>query len=204
MESHPFDLPAALNTAETIARQAGAILRQYYERPRQADHKKTSIDLVTEADRTSEAFIVPALRAAFPDHHIAGEEGGGYGPPRELTPYHWHVDPLDGTTNFAHRVPHFAVSLALSDPDLRPILGVVYDPMRDECFKGVRGQGAALNGRPSPCRLARSSPVSVPQTRSTPSQLPVASKRPSGLNSTQSTICSCPGKRDSSWPVAAS
>jgi myo-inositol-1(or 4)-monophosphatase len=103
---------------------------------------------VTEADGKSEEFIVGALSAAFPDHHIIGEEGGGYGPALEDTPHHWYVDPLDATTNFAHRLPHFAVSLALSDPDLHPLLGVVYDPMRDECFKGIRGQGAMLNGRP--------------------------------------------------------
>jgi myo-inositol-1(or 4)-monophosphatase len=143
-----LDTFAVLQTAESIARQAGAILLQYYERPRRANHKSTSVDLVTEADTASEAFIVAALREAFPDHHINGEEGGGYGPPPDQTPYHWWVDPLDGTTDFAHRFPVFAVVLALSDPDLNPILGVVYDPMRDECFKGIRGHGATLNGRP--------------------------------------------------------
>ncbi|MBN2304924.1 MAG: inositol monophosphatase, partial [Anaerolineae bacterium] len=61
--------------------------------------------------------------------------------------YHWWVDPLDGTTNFAHRFPVFAVSIALSDPDLKPILGVVYDPMMDETYKAIRGQGATCNGR---------------------------------------------------------
>jgi myo-inositol-1(or 4)-monophosphatase len=142
------DLQTILQTAEGIARQAGALLLYHYERPRQANHKSTSIDLVTEADTASEAFVVAALREAFPDHHIKGEEGGGYDPPTEQTPYHWWVDPLDGTTDFAHRFPVFAVALALSDPDLNPILGVVYDPTRDECFKGIRGHGATLNGRP--------------------------------------------------------
>ncbi|NDJ76977.1 MAG: inositol monophosphatase [Chloroflexi bacterium] len=137
-----------LHTVEAIARQAGAVLRAHYERPRHADHKQgNTIDLVTAADRESEELIVPALQAAFPDHHVIGEEGGGYGPPPESTPYHWYVDPLDGTTNFAHRVPHFAVSIALSSPDLQPLLGVVYDPMRDELFKAIRGHGALLNGR---------------------------------------------------------
>ncbi len=143
-----LDTQAALLTAESIARQAGAILRQYFERPRSTGSKSTRIDLVTEADRASEAFIVDALRAAFPDHHIVGEEGGGYGPPPDSTPYHWYVDPLDGTTNFAHRFPIFSVSLALSGPDLRPILGVVYDPMYGETYKAIRGQGATVNGRP--------------------------------------------------------
>jgi myo-inositol-1(or 4)-monophosphatase len=146
--SDSLDCRAALQTAESIARQSGAILLQYFERPRRANHKSTSIDLVTEADTASEKFIVDALREAFPDHHIVGEEGGGYGPAPDQTPYHWYVDPLDGTTNFAHRFPVFAVTLALSDPDLRPILGVVYDPTRDESFKAIRGQGATLNGRP--------------------------------------------------------
>ncbi len=143
-----LNLQAALQTAESIARQAGFILMQHYERPRQANHKRTAIDLVTEADTASERFIVDALRQAFPDHHIVGEEGGGYGPAPDQTPYHWYVDPLDGTTNFAHRIPIFSTVIALSDPDLKPILGVVVDPTRGETFKAVRGGGATLNGRP--------------------------------------------------------
>lgn len=146
--SDSLDYRAALQTAETIARQAGAILLQYYEQPRQANHKSTSIDLVTEADTASEQFIVNALHKAFPEHHIVGEEGGGYGLSLDQSPYRWYVDPLDGTTNFAHRFPIFAVTLALSDSDLKPLLGVVYDPTRDESFKALRGQGATLNGRP--------------------------------------------------------
>lgn len=148
MNHNSLDLFAALNTAETIARQAGTILRQFYERPRQSGTKSTVIDLVTEADKTSEAFIVKALREAFPGHHINGEEGGGYGPAVEDAPYQWWVDPLDGTTNFAHRYPVFAVSLAMSTPDMRPVLGVVHDPMHDETYKGIRGAGSTLNGRP--------------------------------------------------------
>jgi myo-inositol-1(or 4)-monophosphatase len=146
--SDSLDLQAALQTAESIARQAGMILLQYYERPRQANHKSTAVDLVTEADQASEKYIVESLRRTFPDHHIVGEEGGGYGPDADQTPYHWYVDPLDGTTNFAHRFPVFAVVLSLSGPDLKPILGVVYDPTRDDAFKALRGHGATLNGRP--------------------------------------------------------
>ena len=141
------DYQAALQTIEAIARQAGAILRQYYERPRRSNHKSTLTDLVTDADATSEKFIVAALRDVFPDHHIHGEEGGGYGPPADATPYHWYVDPLDGTTNFAHRFPVFSVVIALSNPDLNPVLGVVHDPNLNETFKGIRGQGAMVNGR---------------------------------------------------------
>ncbi len=146
--SDTLSMTEVLYTAEHIARQAGALLRYYFERPRASDHKRTRIDLVTEADRASEQLIVEALQHAFPQHHIVGEEGGGYGPPAETTPYHWYVDPLDGTTNFAHRFPVFAVSLALSGPDMQPLLGVVYDPMRDEVFKAQRGRGATLNGQP--------------------------------------------------------
>lgn len=142
-----LDYQAVLDTIETLARQAGAILREYYEKPRAANSKSTVIDLVTEADAKSEEFIVNGLRSLFPDHHIHGEEGGGYGPPAEETAYHWYVDPLDGTTNFAHRFPVFAVTIALSDPDLMPILGVVYDPIHDEMFKAIRGQGSWCNGR---------------------------------------------------------
>lgn len=142
-----LDLDAALELAEAIARQAGAILRLHYERVRESSHKSTSLDLVTAADKETEAFMVGALQAAFPGTHIVGEEGGGYGPSAESTPYHWYVDPLDDTVNFAHRVPFFSVSIALSDADLNPLLGVVYDPLRDETFKGMRGRGATLNGR---------------------------------------------------------
>lgn len=148
MTLSPAHLLATLEVAEGITRRAGALLREYYEHPRAANHKSSDIDLVTEADQASEAYIVGALRDAFPDHHIVGEEGGGYGPDPETTPYHWYVDPLDGTTNFAHRYPVFAVSLALSGPDLQPLVGVVYDPMQDETFKALRGQGAWVNGRP--------------------------------------------------------
>jgi myo-inositol-1(or 4)-monophosphatase len=147
MPTNTLDHLATLSFIEALARQAGAILRQYYETPPHANSKSTAIDLVTEADHASERFIVEALRARFPDHHIVGEEGGGYGPGPENTPYHWYVDPLDGTTNFAHRYPVFAVSIALSGPDLNPVLGVVHHPMMDETFKGIRGHGATLNGR---------------------------------------------------------
>lgn len=146
MEQTKLDLSTTLATAETIARQAGEILRRYYDSPRQFEHKQRSIDLVTQADRDSEKLVVNALREAFPDHHVHGEEGGGYGPAPEDTPFHWHVDPLDGTTNFAHRLPIFSVSIALSDPDLHPQIGVVYNPMVDQCFTAIRGEGAWLNG----------------------------------------------------------
>ncbi|MCZ7541056.1 MAG: inositol monophosphatase [Anaerolineae bacterium] len=145
--TNTLDTAAALDTAEAIARHAGAVLAEHYQRPRAAHSKSALIDLVTEADGASETLIVAALRAAFPDHHIHGEEGGGYGPAPDETPYHWYVDPLDGTTNFAHRFPIFSVSLSLSGPDLQPILGVVHAPLLGETYRGVRGGGATLNGQ---------------------------------------------------------
>lgn len=143
-----LDLSAALETAESIARQAGALLRYYYERPRAFNSKSTRINLVTEADRACEEYIVGALRQAFPEQPIVSEEGGGYGPPLESSPYRWYVDPLDGTTNFAHRFPVFSVTLALSDAHLQPLLGVIYDPIQDVVYKARRGHGATANGRP--------------------------------------------------------
>jgi myo-inositol-1(or 4)-monophosphatase len=101
------------------------------------------VDLVTQADRASEALIVASLRRAFPDHSIVAEEGGGI----QQGGATWFVDPLDGTTNFAHGFPVFAVSMAMRD-DQGLALGVVYDPLRDECFTAARGHGAFLNSVP--------------------------------------------------------
>jgi myo-inositol-1(or 4)-monophosphatase len=109
------------------------------------------LDLVTEYDRASESLIVGGLRAAFPDHSIVAEEGSGYA--TAATPYAWYVDPLDGTTNFAHGFPVFAVSIALYHQDA-PVLGVVYDPTRDECFQAVVGEGAWLARSDGSARLA--------------------------------------------------
>ena len=138
-------------TAEGIAREAGALLRGFYERGVVTEYKG-DVDLVTEADRASEALIKARLQEAFPEHGIYGEEGtrerlGGE--------YRWYVDPLDGTTNFAHGFPVFCVVLGLErrtaglrdDEDGEMVAGVIYDPLRDECFMAERGHGAWLNGR---------------------------------------------------------
>ncbi|MCC7448569.1 MAG: inositol monophosphatase [Anaerolineae bacterium] len=142
-----LDLAAALTVADQLARSAGALLLEALEKPRQIDYKG-AINLVTESDRQSEALIVHGLIEAFPDHHIVGEEGGGMGAPIKTAPYRWYVDPLDGTTNFAHGIPYFSVSIAVADTDDKPLVGVVYHPSLDECFQAVRGQGATLNGKP--------------------------------------------------------
>jgi len=97
---------------------------------------------VTEADRTSERLIVERLRQAFPHHDIVAEEGGGQETGAE---YRWYVDPLDGTTNFAHSFPVYNVTMALERSG-ELISGVVYDPVRDEMFSAERGSGAFLNG----------------------------------------------------------
>jgi myo-inositol-1(or 4)-monophosphatase len=138
----------ARQLAIDLARQAGALLRDRLDVPREVQHKGT-IDLVTDADRASETLITTGIRGVFPDHRLVGEEGArgaaenGEGP----SPYGWLIDPLDGTTNFAHRYPHFAVSIALEQLG-SPILGVVYDPMRDEMFVGEHGEPSLLNDRP--------------------------------------------------------
>ncbi len=134
-------MPDYIHVAERLAREAGALLREGYGTTLQVEYK-SAIDLVTEYDRRSEALILNGLRAAFPGHATLGEESG-----RALgDEYEWLVDPLDGTTNFAHGYPLFAVSLALTQRG-RLITGVVYDPLRDELFAAEAGAGATLNGR---------------------------------------------------------
>ena len=140
------------HVAEGIARQAGAMLRGYFEKGVATEYKG-DVDIVTEADRASEALIVEKLKAAFPGHGIYGEEGTRQGMESE---YRWYVDPVDGTTNFAHGFPAFCVILGLEQrpAGLRPdedgvmVAGVIYDPLRDEMFSAERGKGAWLNGRP--------------------------------------------------------
>ena len=148
-----------LPTAESIAREAGALLRDFYRRGVRTEYKG-DVDLVTEADRASEALIGKRLRAAFPTHGIYGEEGT-----REAleSEFRWYVDPLDGTTNFAHGFPVFCVVLGCerrssdaarrtpglaSDEDGTMVAGVIYDPLRDEMFSAALGSGATLNGEP--------------------------------------------------------
>ncbi len=143
MTSHPL-----LEPAVDIARRAGAVLMSHFRQPLTREQKSSDIDFATAADRESEAFIVSALMQLTPDYHIVGEEGGGYGADRTTAPYLWLVDPLDGTVNFASNLPYFSVVLALTTPDLQPVLGVVYDPNRDEVFHAVKGKGAFCNGRP--------------------------------------------------------
>jgi myo-inositol-1(or 4)-monophosphatase len=131
-----------------LAVEAGAILRDRLYQHRTIAFKG-AIDLVTDADHASEELISARIREEFPEHRISGEEGaiGAPGATRETQPFGWLIDPLDGTTNYAHRYPHFAVSIALEYQG-EPVAGAVYDPMRDELFAARSGQGATLNGAP--------------------------------------------------------
>ena len=125
---------------ENLARQAGGILRAGYNQDHQVGYKGV-IDLVTEVDHQSEAYLLGEVRRDFPDHHIFSEETGII-PGNEQ--HIWYIDPLDGTVNYAHHVPIFCVSIAYAHQD-KLALGVVYDPMRDELFRAERGAGAYLN-----------------------------------------------------------
>ncbi len=131
-----------------IARGAGEIILRHFAAPVPTTSKSSRIDIVTAADTETEAYIVRELLSRFPDHHIVGEEGGGQGAPAKSAPFHWYVDPIDGTVNFASKLPHFCTSIALATPDRQPLLGVVYDPTRRELFTAIRGKGAELNGQP--------------------------------------------------------
>jgi len=122
-----------LEAAVEIAREAGAVLREEAHRPVDISYKG-DYDLVTQADKRSEAVIVGRLQKYFPGHAVAAEEGTGKETGSE---YKWHVDPLDGTTNFAHGYPCFCVSMALAKGD-ELLLGVIYNPMAEEMFSANR------------------------------------------------------------------
>ncbi|HBY06276.1 MAG TPA: inositol monophosphatase [Chloroflexi bacterium] len=128
---------------ETWARGAGEILLSGLGQKIQIDHK-SEIDLVTEIDRRSEDFLLKAIRQNYPNDRIVAEESGIL---QGSNGHVWHIDPLDGTVNYAHGIPFFSVSIGYEEDDgLR--LGVVYDPVRDELYSAERGQGAFLNGKP--------------------------------------------------------
>lgn len=143
-----MELGQILNDITDIARGAGEIVMRHFAAPIPTTAKTSRIDIVTAADTETEAFIVGELRKRFPSHHIVGEEGGGQGAPATTAPYHWFVDPIDGTVNFASKLPHFCTSIALATPGRQPLLGVVYDPTRREMFTATRDCGAQLNGQP--------------------------------------------------------
>ncbi len=138
--------------AAPIALEGGKRLREFLAEGVETEYKG-DVDLVTIADRTVEKLIRTRLGEVFPEHGIYGEEGTR---DRLEGEFRWYVDPLDGTTNFAHGFPHFCVSMGLEqrpahlkpDEDGTLVAAIVYDPMRDELFTAERGKGARLNGRP--------------------------------------------------------
>ena len=126
---------------EEIAREAGALLMDRFRR-RIGFEYKGDVDLVTEADRSSEKLIMQRIGERWPGHDLFGEEGTRT---NKGSDYRWYIDPLDGTTNFAHGFPVFCVSMALEHKGER-VAGVLYDPTRDELFAAEKGSGAYLNG----------------------------------------------------------
>jgi myo-inositol-1(or 4)-monophosphatase len=130
-----------LEVAVDAAREAGATLRAEFDRPKKISYKG-EVDIVTESDKRSESIILSKLRNHFPNHAIIAEEGGRGA--ADGAKYCWHVDPLDGTTNFAHAYPCFAVSIGLVE-DGQPLVGVVLNPINNELFTALRGEGAYLD-----------------------------------------------------------
>jgi myo-inositol-1(or 4)-monophosphatase len=141
-----------LARATELAREAGALQRQRLWQPLAIEHKG-EIDLVTEVDRACEDLLVGGLRSSFPKHDFLAEENVYAGSGSRCT---WIIDPLDGTTNFAHGFPWFAVSIGL-EMDGEIVLGVVYHTMMDEMFTAIRGEGAFVNG--TPLRVSTRSPL---------------------------------------------
>ncbi|MDE6326225.1 MAG: inositol monophosphatase [Duncaniella sp.] len=128
-----------------IARNAGRTIRPYFRSDRLDIHSKLNeADIVTAADKASEAIIVKSIKHLYPSHSILSEEMGAENHDSE---YRWIIDPLDGTTNFSAGIPVFAVSIGI-EHNGTPVVGVVYDPVLDELFTAVKGQGAFLNGTP--------------------------------------------------------
>ena len=132
-----------LDFVKKMATHAGDILLEYAQSNFDIHHKSRK-DLVTSADHASEAYLIDAIHTAFPNHAINAEESGEI---QGETDHKWYIDPLDGTINYAHGIPFYAVSIGYAYKG-EMTLGVVYDPNRDECFCAERGGGASLNGEP--------------------------------------------------------
>jgi myo-inositol-1(or 4)-monophosphatase len=141
-----------LKTCERAARAGGQVLLDWIGRFQARE--KAPADLVTEADLASQEEIRRILLSTFPDHAFLGEEGNPAGPAD--AEYRWLVDPLDGTTNYVHQIPHYCVSIALEHKG-KLVCGAVFDPVSHECFTAEAGRGANLNGR----RIAASQTASI-------------------------------------------
>jgi myo-inositol-1(or 4)-monophosphatase len=140
----PISYHALLEAAITASQEAGALLLRYAEAGFRVEYKNP-INLVTDADHAAEQCVIDHIKAHFPTHRILAEERGRL--EEAQSPYLWIIDPLDGTTNFAHGYPTYCVSIGLEYED-RCMLGVIYDPSRNELFTAIEHHGARLNGRP--------------------------------------------------------
>lgn len=132
-----------LEAAEAAAREAGALLRSHFHRPKEIDDAQQH-DVKIALDRHSQELITRVLLDAFPDHALYGEEGLAG---NQDAPMQWIVDPIDGTVNYLHGIPHFCVSIALRDQG-EIVLGLIYDPMLDELWTAEKSGPAILNGEP--------------------------------------------------------
>jgi myo-inositol-1(or 4)-monophosphatase len=132
-----------VSSVEAIIRQAGSIIMSHYNKHLTQFNKDGGSSFATEADLESEKYLLESLHALIPEACFFAEESGKSGGERELC---WVIDPLDGTTNFAHGFYYFCISVALTQNDI-PIFGMIYDPVRDEVFHAEKGKGAYLNGK---------------------------------------------------------
>jgi myo-inositol-1(or 4)-monophosphatase len=132
-----------LNLATYLAKQAGKLQMERLGSEHTIEFKG-AINLVTEVDKASEELIIDGIKKHFPDHNILAEESGSQ---KTESDFWWIIDPLDGTTNYAHQFPFFCISIGLEEGG-ELIAGVIYDPNRDELFAAERGKGATLNGKP--------------------------------------------------------
>ena len=172
MSAPRLPLSDCLDAAVTAAHAAAAILQSYsHNRAELVIDKKTRNDLVSQADREAEEAVIQILRERTPDLGIVAEESGG----ATLGEATWYIDPLDGTTNFLHGIPHYAVSIALVAhkgtligelplEEDTPVIGVVYDPNREELFTAMYGVGAWLNERRIHCSMTQDLAESVVAT----------------------------------------
>jgi len=146
----PSPIDELRSAAELAARRGGEVLRRRFEESRTID-LKGQIDLVTDADHAAERVILEFVGAEFPEHRIVAEETGQVAPTSPQAAAGsgpcWYIDPLDGTTNYAHRVPHFCVSVAVWD-EQGPLAGAIYQPLLDDLYSAGRGAGATCNGEP--------------------------------------------------------
>lgn len=136
------DIKQYLSVSLKAAKNSAIILKKFWGKLSEIKNKKISGDLITEADQNSEIEILNILKKSFPNHSILAEESGQHSALEK--DFIWTIDPLDGTTNYAHEFPFFAISIALLFKG-KPIVGVVYNPIMNELFYASKGRGAFLN-----------------------------------------------------------